>query len=432
MTVSTRSQSVVVVGGGLAGLAAATYLARGGARVTLLEKSASPGGRAITDRSDGYALNRGAHALYSGGPASSVLDELGVRYSKGVPSRVAARDVRGLHAFPASAPSLLRTSLLDAAEKRDLLRVLLKSSIVRPASLAGQSVNDWILATATKPKVHQVLRSLARVALYNDMLDLASAEVFVAGLQQTMRHPIHYVDGGWQTLVDGLLRAATAAGVKITTGSHVADIHAEGVRLKRGDDISADAIIVALPLQDATRLIGPEFAPRLHAAAAQAVPAYIACLDVALNQSAQHRYPVVFDLEAPRFITAQSEFARVAPPGGAIVHALHQLDSRDSIPTQKQRDSLEAFLSEVQPGWQNHVVMQRFLPRMLASSWLPLAATNGFAGRPSARSQDIGNLYFAGDWVGSRGFLIDATLASARESAQLILQQRAASANIAA
>src|SRR5205814_3015851 len=57
-----------------------------------------------------------------------------------------------------------------------------------------------------------------------------------------------------------------------------------------------------------------------------------------------------------------------------------------------------AFLSDFEPGWQEHVATQRFLPGMLASSWLPLAATNGFAGRPPARSQDIDTLYFAGDW----------------------------------
>ena len=420
------------MGGGLAGLAAATYLARGGARVTVLEKSASPGGRALSDRSDGYALNRGAHALYTGGPASAVLAELGVRYSKGVPCRVGARDASGLHAFPASAPSLLRTTLLNGAEKRDLLRVFLKSGTLRPSTVAQQSVSEWIVATSSKPKVQHVLRAVARVALYSDMLDLVSAEVFVGGLQQTMWHPVHYVDGGWQTLVDGVLRAATGSGVKVATGASVAEVSAQSVRLQHGDLIAVDAILLALPLHDATRLLAPEVAPRLHAAAATTVPAYIACLDAALNEASHHRYPVVFDLEAPRFITAQSEFARLAPPRGAVVHALHQLDARSAAPAEIERERLEAFLSDFEPGWQEHVATQRFLPRMLASSWLPLAATNGFAGRPPARSQDIDTLYFAGDWVGPRGFLIDATLASARESAQLILRQRATSANIAA
>src|SRR6516225_8886265 len=100
MTANTSLPTrTIVVGGGVAGLATATYLARGGMRVTILEKSVTLGGRAITDTVSGFALNRGVHALYTGGPASSVLSELGVRYSHGTPRHVLARDARGLHPF---------------------------------------------------------------------------------------------------------------------------------------------------------------------------------------------------------------------------------------------------------------------------------------------------------------------------------------------
>ncbi len=105
----------VVVGGGLAGLASAAYLARGGAHVTVFEKSATLGGRAITDRFAGFALNRGVHALYSGGPATSVLHELDARYSSGSPSHVLAREGGQLKPFPATALDLVRTDLLGAS-----------------------------------------------------------------------------------------------------------------------------------------------------------------------------------------------------------------------------------------------------------------------------------------------------------------------------
>ena len=52
-----ENPQTIVVGGGLAGLAAATYLARGGRRVTLLERAPSLGGRAITDTPHGYVLS---------------------------------------------------------------------------------------------------------------------------------------------------------------------------------------------------------------------------------------------------------------------------------------------------------------------------------------------------------------------------------------
>ena len=59
---------------------------------------------------------------------------------------------------------------------------------------------------------------------------------------------------------------------------------------------------------------------------------------------------------------------------------------------------------------------------MLGTGALPLASRGGLAGRmPSARA-DIPNVSFAGDWVGPCGFLVDASLASARDAAQLALQ----------
>src|SRR5438067_1766274 len=101
-------QDTIVVGAGLAGLATATYLARSGHHVTLLDKSKQPGGRAITDTKDGFALNRGIHALYSGGAASEVLRELKIDYTFGIPKNVWVRDQRGVHRFPADAMSLLQ------------------------------------------------------------------------------------------------------------------------------------------------------------------------------------------------------------------------------------------------------------------------------------------------------------------------------------
>ena len=69
---------VVVIGGGLTGLAAATFLARAGRGVTLFDKAHEVGGRALTQAKSGFRFNLGPHALYSGGPGIRILRELGV------------------------------------------------------------------------------------------------------------------------------------------------------------------------------------------------------------------------------------------------------------------------------------------------------------------------------------------------------------------
>ena len=69
---------VIIVGGGLAGLATAAYLAKAGRPVTILERGKGLGGRADTHVSKGYFFNLGPHALYAkgagrGGPCSTSL-----------------------------------------------------------------------------------------------------------------------------------------------------------------------------------------------------------------------------------------------------------------------------------------------------------------------------------------------------------------------
>jgi len=58
-TTSVHGMTVVVVGAGLSGLAAARHLTRHGVGVTVLEGSDAVGGRVRTDVVDGYRLDRG-------------------------------------------------------------------------------------------------------------------------------------------------------------------------------------------------------------------------------------------------------------------------------------------------------------------------------------------------------------------------------------
>ncbi len=86
MTQTRSSQAdIVVIGGGMAGLTAACYLARAGAGVTLFEKAPYLGGRAATREFGGFLFNRGGHALYTGGAATRIFDELDIAYDHGIP-----------------------------------------------------------------------------------------------------------------------------------------------------------------------------------------------------------------------------------------------------------------------------------------------------------------------------------------------------------
>lgn len=422
---------VIIAGGGLAGLSAACYLTRGGKTVTLYEKASNMGGRAATQQYEGYSFNRGVHALYSGGALERGFKELGIPITDSghSPTELWALRQGKFYDFPSTPRSLLRTGILNAAGKWELLRLLLTLPMLHSNNLRQVSVQQWLERATHNTQVRQVLAALSRTLVYSAALDLVSADVLVDKLQRSLMHPILYIDGGWQTLVDGLRRAAEQAGVQIVGGTHVeAVIHrdgrAEGVRLRDGRTVPSSAVILATTPHDAVQLIdGGTYAP-LRRIVDAIVPAQVACLDVALRRLPNPHHLVVQDVDHPRFLTVQSCFSRVAPAGGALIYTFKQLDpAHPSDPRDDERD-LEDLLDTVQPGWRDVVVKRQYLPRMEGASLLPVTHNGGFAGRPGPQVPGFANLYLAGDWIGSEGFLADASIASARQVAHLLLQNR--------
>src|SRR5215204_6461315 len=418
---------VVVVGGGMAGLTAACYLAREQIDVTVIEKASYLGGRAATQDFDGFRFNRGGHALYTGGAASRILDELGVLYDYGIPKRTFVMQGGKLSHFPADPLGFLRTDLLNAGDKLALVRLLVALGAANPQAVANTSVQGWLDQNVRRPQLHRLMTALARTFVYSTALDLVSAELFIEKLQRALRHPVHYVDGGWGTLVDRLRVAAERAGARIVSNTYVDSVelddgHAWGVRLRDGSHVQASAVVVATSPRDAAKLVDGGEHPVMCQIVEGLIPARIACLDVALSRLPVPDRPVVQDLDGPRFISAQSVYSRLAPEGAALIISFKQLDPRyPGDPREDERD-LEDLLDAAQPGWRGALVRRQYLPRIEAVGALPTAREGGFAGRPGPRLTGVNNLYLAADWVGPEGFLVDASMASAHRAAELVLK----------
>jgi phytoene dehydrogenase-like protein len=416
---------VIVVGGGLAGLSAACYLAQAGKQVTLFEGAKTLGGRAASHLHDGFIFNRGIHALYSGGAASEVLGKLGVTVSGNSPKDIGVLRDGKLYPSPGTPFALLTSRLFGLAEKLELIRVLGGIPKINSHDLRNTSVSEWLEAKSKRPRVHAFLSSLATTFVYTTALDLVSAEVFIDKLQRSLKHPVLYLDGGWHTLVENLHSVAEKAGVTIMTSTGVETVEhhdglARGVHLHDGSKVEARAVVLATRPRDALKLVDH---PALQRVVRDLVPVQVACLDVALRQLRKPQYGIVQDGERPLFMSTQSLFSKVTPEGGALIYSFKQLDPRMPTDPKEDEKELESLLDATQPGWRDVLVKRQFLPRIEAVGALPTAKTGGFSGRPSVNVANFSNLYLAGDWVGNTGFLCDASFSSARQAAKAVLEQ---------
>ena len=421
---------VAIIGGGLAGLAAGAYLGRAGRKVVLFEKSSQLGGRAASQDRSGYHFNLGAHAVYEASPAAEVLRELGVRYTGGNP--VGVRCMSGGKTYPAPADplSLLRTEVLGPRAKWEAGRLLLKLQMVDPQSLAGVTLRDWLDKEVKYPNTRRLFEATARVSTYTNAPEHLSMSVFIEQLRQVTRGKIVYVDGGWQSLVDELARVARAAGVTMVPDARVEAVEHEGgdvtgVRLGDSSLVKAQAVVIAAGPNEVARLVAGDH-PLLPKWIENAVPVKAASLDVALRRLPNPENKVVFSLDHPLFLTVQSEFSKVTPPGHTLLYTLKYLDPYRQEDEGSTRRELEDWLDQTQPGWRDEVVEARYLPHLTVSNALGDVALRGTQRRPKPEVPGIESLYLAGDWVGPKGILASASLWSAKLAASSILSRQAA------
>jgi phytoene dehydrogenase-like protein len=433
---STEPQyDVAVIGGGVAGLAAATLIARSGKTVRLFEQSHALGGRAQTKQQDGFYLNIGPHALYRGGRGIEVLRELGIKPRGRVPSVSGAFAVKNgvKHTFPAGAVSLLTTSLFGLSAKLEAARLLSSLGKIDANRFVDVSVREWLDQTLTHSEVKDFVLAAFRVATYTNAPDLVSAGAAIEQLKKAFATSVLYLDGGWQTLVEGLREAAVSAGVLIETGARVDIVKrdatgaVEGVRLADGRLIKASTVVIASSPVAAVRLV--ENADRTSMAkwADESIPVRAACLDVALSQLPRPKATFALGMDRPLYLSVHSATAQLAPEGSALIQTAKYLppDHRDSA--EEVERELEGLLDLVQPGWREAVVYRRFLPDMVVMNAMPLASRGGTRGRPNPKVADVRGLYVAGDWVGEQGLLADASLASAKQAAGMIAALSASS-----
>lgn len=269
---------IAVVGGGLAGIAAALDCAAGGAEVTLLEVRRRLGGAAYSYERDGLRLDNGQHVflrcctayralLGRLGCAGDVVLQPRLDLPVLAPGHRPARLRRSRLPAPLQlAGSLARYHLLSVAERASVARAMLALRSVDPDDPAAdeRSFGDWLAEHGQGERAVEVVWRMIGVPTLNlepaDASLAQAAQVFRTGLLERADAG----DVGWSRvplsdLHDGpARRALAAAGVEVRLGARVEGVAAQGggfALAGPSEPVAADAVVVAVPPQRAAGML---------------------------------------------------------------------------------------------------------------------------------------------------------------------------------
>jgi len=123
----TNGRTIVIIGGGISGLAAAHYLSKLGLRATVLDQGSLPGGTMQSVKKDGWLVETGPNSALETTPLFRDLFrdldlEKSLTYAAPTASKRYVMRNRTLHVLPMSALSFLKTPLWSTGGKLRLLK----------------------------------------------------------------------------------------------------------------------------------------------------------------------------------------------------------------------------------------------------------------------------------------------------------------------
>ncbi|RFS82794.1 protoporphyrinogen oxidase [Actinomadura spongiicola] len=280
----------VVVGGGIAGLAAARELARGGVRVTVLEGSPLIGGKLRVSEIAGLAVDEGAESVLTRRPeALDLVRDLGrgddLRAPGTTSSAILSRGA--LRRFPAGqvmgVPSDLRALaasrvLSPAGLARVPLDLVLpetpRGGDVSVAAYVGARLGREVVDRLVEPLLGGVFAGRVELLSFETALpavaaaarthrSLIGAAQGVRGASSKDSGPVFAtLPGGLGTLPGLVADDVVAAGGTVRTGATVRELRRRdgGWRLTIGptrapEQLDADAVVIAVPAAPAARLL---------------------------------------------------------------------------------------------------------------------------------------------------------------------------------
>ncbi len=248
--------SVAIIGGGIAGLASAHFLAEAGADVTLFESSKQYGGLGTFFEYDGVCLDRFYHVILpTDEHLLALLETLGIRESV-YWSDTSLGFFYGNELYDLNTPlDLLRFKPAAFTDRIRLgLTALYASHVAKPDPLDDITVEAWLTKLSGKRAFDRLWRPLLE-AKFGDAYHKIPALWYWASFNRekgTKKEVKGYLRGGYKGLTDKLVESLAKRGVTLRLESPVEqlDLHADGrpTLTIDGQSHTFDRVISTVPM----------------------------------------------------------------------------------------------------------------------------------------------------------------------------------------
>ncbi|MFC7344080.1 phytoene desaturase family protein [Saccharopolyspora griseoalba] len=298
-TVPGPTEHVVVVGAGLSGLSAALHLAGAGRRVTVVEREATPGGRAGLHELDGYRIDTGPTVLTMPELADEALRAVGSSLSERLElielrpayrAQFADGSALDVHTDGAAMEQEIRefagaTEAAGYRRLRDWLTRVYRAEMDRFIDANFDSPLDLVSPELARlialggfgrlgPAIGRFLRDerLRRVfsfqALYAGLDPRRALALYAVISYMDTVGGVWFPRGGMHALPRGMAEAAAEAGVRFRYGAEVTGLERSGDRITAvrtaEERVAADAVVLTPDLPVVRELLGLRSRRRLR------------------------------------------------------------------------------------------------------------------------------------------------------------------------
>ena len=405
---------LLVVGAGIAGIAAALESCRLGHDVAMVDASNPLGGRGTSIEQQGWILDAGPHFLADSGEIREWLKK-----SSKVPLANRRIDPRKTHILRKGVLRRLPLSKeaiepydSDSAERRRLLGITryLSSQMKNNPTL---SVEKWL-----EDKPQAIIDIVESLTIHTTRLhpehgaDLSFhfPEIILALRGKNLFSPL----GGWAEVTGRFLAALDGLDVQTRSASPVERLLKDkkgmirGARLQGNVKVEADGVIMATPLMPMGKILESS---RIDIQLPEPCELKASVWDMLLSQRLFHGIHAIWDADRRIAIYIPNHFTpEKIPEEMRKEHTYLQILSFSGSQT------IVELLDERCAGWRTHLVDERKLDNVVISQ-----ASEVFEGRPGRLYEqpllDHG-VALAGDWMSDEAWLSEGAFISGLKAAR--------------